>query len=213
MIEIAPSMLAADLLHLESDLLDLRRHQIKTLHFDVMDAHFVPNLSFGPALCRAVHGAFPEYLLDVHLMMDNPQVLLDSFVAAGASAITVHAEVLEDAKPILKRIKEAKLECGISIKPGTDVQEIEALLPLLDRVLVMTVEPGFGGQKFMENQLEKIIWLRKMGFGGRIAVDGGVNMENVDRIVAAGADILVMGTAFFKAENRAEVVQKVKDLA
>lgn len=213
MIEIAPSMLAADMLHLEDDLLDLRKNQIKTLHFDVMDAHFVPNLSFGPALCKAVHGAFPEYFLDVHLMMDNPEKLLDSFIRAGASSITVHAEVLDDAKPILGRIKEAGVQCGISVKPGTDVTTICELLPMLDRVLIMTVEPGFGGQKFMESQLEKIVWLRKMGYTGKIAVDGGVNMENMERICSAGADVLVMGTAFFKADDRSAVVQKVKDMA
>lgn len=213
MIEIAPSMLAADMLHLEDDLLDLRRHQIRTLHFDVMDAHFVPNLSFGPALCKAVHGAFPEYFLDVHLMMDNPEMLLDSFIASGASSITVHAEVLENAMPVLQRIREAGVQCGISIKPGTQPEAIKNLLPVLDRVLIMTVEPGFGGQKFMEDQLEKIIWLRKQGYMGRIAVDGGVNMENMQRITAAGADVLVMGTAFFKAEDRGAVVKKVKGLA
>ncbi|MBQ9943463.1 MAG: ribulose-phosphate 3-epimerase [Clostridia bacterium] len=213
MIEIAPSMLAADMLHLEDDLLDLRKNQIKTLHFDVMDAHFVPNLSFGPALCKAVHGAFPEYFLDVHLMMDNPEKLLDSFIHAGASSITVHAEVLDDAKPILSRIRAAGVQCGISVKPGTDVTSICELLPMLDRVLIMTVEPGFGGQKFMESQLEKIVWLRKRGYTGKIAVDGGVNMENMERICSVGADVLVMGTAFFKADDRSAVVQKVKDMA
>ncbi len=212
MIEIAPSMLAADMLHLEEDLLDLRRNQIRVLHFDVMDAHFVPNLSFGPALCKAVHAAFPEYFLDVHLMMDNPEMLLERFINAGASAITVHAEVLEDAKQMLRCIKNAGVQCGISIKPGTDIGTIQELLPLLDRVLVMTVEPGFGGQKFMEDQLQKIVWLRKQGYQGRIAVDGGVNMENIEKIAAAGADVLVMGTAFFKADDRAAVVQKVKGL-
>lgn len=213
MTEIAPSMLAADMLHLEEDLLDLRRNDIKTLHFDVMDAHFVPNLSFGPALCKAVHQAFPEYFLDVHLMMDNPESLLQSFIDSGAGAITVHAEVMEDALSILKAIKAAGIQCGISIKPKTNVESLLPLLPHLDRVLVMTVEPGFGGQKFMEDQLEKLVWLRQQGFQGHIAVDGGVNMENAERIVSAGADVLVMGTAFFKAEDRAAVVQKVKGLA
>ena len=213
MTEIAPSMLAADMLHLEEDLLDLRRNDIKTLHFDVMDAHFVPNLSFGPALCKAVHQAFPEYFLDVHLMMDNPESLLQSFIDSGAGAITVHAEVMEDALSILKAIKAAGIQCGISIKPKTNVESLLPLLPHLDRVLVMTVEPGFGGQKFMEDQLEKLVWLRQQGFQGHIAVDGGVNVENAERIVSAGADVLVMGTAFFKAEDRAAVVQKVKGLA
>ncbi|MBQ4640159.1 MAG: ribulose-phosphate 3-epimerase [Clostridia bacterium] len=211
MIEIAPSMLAADLMNLGKDLADLQNHGITTLHFDVMDAHFVPNLSFGPDFCKAVHKLFPDYFLDVHLMMDNPERLLDSFIAAGAASVTVHAEVLDDAGPLLKKIKEMGVECGISVKPGTDIRKIEKYLHLLDRVLIMTVEPGFGGQKFMESQLEKIVWLREKGFKGRIGVDGGVNTENASRIVQAGADVLVMGTAFFRAADRAEVVKKVKE--
>ncbi len=211
MIEIAPSMLAADLMHLGRDLEDLEKYGIRTLHFDVMDAHFVPNLSFGPDFCKAVHRQFPDYFLDVHLMMDNPERLLDSFISAGASAITVHAEVMEDAFPVLEKIRSKGLQCGLSVKPGTDVRSLENYLPILDRVLIMTVEPGFGGQKFMENQMEKIVWLREQGFQGHIGVDGGVNMQNAGQVIRAGADVLVMGTAFFKAEDRAQVVQKVKE--
>lgn len=212
MIEIAPSMLAADMLHLEQDLQDLQRYGIKTLHFDVMDAHFVPNLSFGPSLCKAVHEAFPGYFLDVHLMMDNPETLVERFYKAGASAITVHTEVLENALPLLETIKGYGIECGLSVKPGTEIASIARYLQLIDRVLIMTVEPGFGGQKLMEDQLEKITWLRKQGFTGHIAVDGGVNLENMEKVIEAGADVLVMGTAFFRAANRGSVVQKVKEL-
>ncbi len=213
MIEIAPSMLAADMLHLEKDLQDLQHHHIKILHFDVMDAHFVPNLSFGPALCKAVHQAFPNYYLDVHLMMDNPEKLMDAFIQAGASAITVHQEVLADAMPILHEIKRRGIACGLSIKPGTLAETLLPYLDVLDRILIMTVEPGFGGQKLMPEQLEKIRFLREKGFQGRISVDGGVNMENMESIIKAGADVLVMGTAFFRAEDRSAVVQKVNQWA
>lgn len=209
MIEIAPSMLAADLMRLGEDLGDLKKYHIKTLHFDVMDAHFVPNLSFGPDFCKAVHKQYPDYFLDVHLMMTNPEKYLDAFANAGASAITVHAEVMDDASAILAAIKENGLQCGLSVKPGTEKEALTPYLSMLDRILIMTVEPGFGGQKFMESQLEKITWLREKGFAGRIAVDGGVNTENAGKIIQAGADVLVMGTAFFKAEDRAEVVRKV----
>lgn len=211
MIEIAPSMLAADMLHLEQDLQDLQRYGIKTLHFDVMDAHFVPNLSFGPALCKAVHEAFPGYFLDVHLMMDNPGQYIQKFAQAGAAAITVHAEVLEDAMPVLNEIKASGIQCGLSVKPGTKIEAIEKYLPVVDRILIMTVEPGFGGQKLMEDQLQKIVWLRKNGFEKPIAVDGGVNMETSGKVAAAGADVLVMGTAFFRADDRGAVVRKVKE--
>ena len=213
MIEIAPSMLAADLLHLEEDLKDLKTYGIQTLHFDVMDAHFVPNLSFGPDFCKQVHKVFPDYFLDVHLMMDNPEQYIQKFVQAGASAITVHAEVLEDATPVLNEIRAYGVQCGLSVKPGTKIETIEKYLSVVDRILIMTVEPGFGGQKLMEDQLEKIVWLRKNGFDKPIAVDGGVNMETCSKVIEAGADVLVMGTAFFRADDRAEVVRKAKELA
>ena len=213
MIEIAPSMLAADLMHLAQDLQDLNKYGIKTLHFDVMDAHFVPNLSFGPDFCKEVHKAFPNFFLDVHLMMDNPEEYLQKFIDSGASSITVHVEVLEDAMDVLGKIKAAGIECGLSLKPGTAVDALEKYLPCVDRVLVMTVEPGFGGQKLMKDQLSKITWLRQNGFRGHVAVDGGVNVENYADVAACGADVLVMGTAFFKAKDRAEVVRKVKELA
>lgn len=213
MIEIAPSMLAADLMRLGDDLKDLKSFGIQTLHFDVMDAHFVPNLSFGPDFCKQVHHAYPDYFLDVHLMMDQPEKYIQKFVQAGASAITVHVEVMEDATAVLNEIKACGLQCGLSLKPGTAVEQLEQYLKMTDRILVMTVEPGFGGQKLMEDQLEKIVWLREKGFKGPIAVDGGVNMATCEKVIAAGADVLVMGTAFFKAENRTEVVRKVQELA
>lgn len=213
MIEIAPSMLAADLMHLEDDLKDLMTYGIRTLHFDVMDAHFVPNLSFGPDFCKQVHKVFPDYFLDVHLMMDNPDQYIQKFVQAGAGAITVHAEVLDDPIPVLNEIKACGVQCGLSVKPGTKIDAIEKYLSVVDRILIMTVEPGFGGQKLMEDQLQKIVWLRKNGFDKPIAVDGGVNMETCSKVIAAGADVLVMGTAFFRADDRAEVVRKAKELA
>lgn len=211
MIEIAPSMLAADLMHLEEDLKDLKTYGIQTLHFDVMDAHFVPNLSFGPDFCKQVHKVFPDYFLDVHLMMDNPGQYIQKFVQAGASAITVHAEVLDDPMPVLNEIKACGVQCGLSVKPGTKIDAIEKYLSVVDRILIMTVEPGFGGQKLMEDQLQKIVWLRKNGFDKPIAVDGGVNMETCSKVIEAGADVLVMGTAFFRADDRETVVRKVKE--
>ena len=211
MIEIAPSMLAADLMHLEDDLKDLMTYGIRMLHFDVMDAHFVPNLSFGPDFCKQVHKVFPDYFLDVHLMMDNPGQYIQKFVQAGASAITVHAEVLDDPMPVLNEIKACGVQCGLSVKPGTKIDAIEKYLSVADRILIMTVEPGFGGQKLMEDQLQKIVWLRKNGFDKPIAVDGGVNMETCSKVIAAGADVLVMGTAFFRADDRETVVRKVKE--
>lgn len=213
MIELAPSLLAADALHLGDEIARMLNYGVKTLHFDVMDAHFVPNLSFGPDLCKTIHGAFPECVLDVHLMMDNPERYLSVFAKAGAHTITLHQEVLSDIPAAMAAIRALGVRCGLSVKPGTKAETLLPYLPLLDQILIMTVEPGFGGQKFMEDQVEKIRLLRIAGFTGDIAVDGGVNPDNATLLAQAGANLLVMGTAFFKADNPGDVARKVRELA
>ena len=213
MIKLTPSLLAADLMNLGREISDMLDHGVDQLHFDVMDAHFVPNLSFGPSFCRAIHRQFPDLKIDVHLMMDNPEKYLDTFVQSGASSITVHREVFDDPRPILKMIKEKGLLGGLSVKPDT---KADSLLPYLDDtdiILIMTVEPGFGGQKFMPEQVEKIRFLRQKGYQGIIAVDGGVNLENAPILRSAGADWLVMGTSYFRADDPAKVAKRVKELA
>lgn len=213
MIELAPSLLAADALHLGDEIARMLNYGVKTLHFDVMDAHFVPNLSFGPDLCKTIHGAFPECVLDVHLMMDNPERYLSVFAKAGAHTITLHQEVLSDIPAAMAAIRALGIRCGLSVKPGTKAETLLPYLPLLDQILIMTVEPGFGGQKFMADQVEKIRLLRIAGFTGNIAVDGGVNPDNAALLAQAGANLLVMGTAFFKADNPGDVARKVRELA
>ena len=213
MIELAPSLLAADALRLGYEIARMLDTGVQTLHFDVMDAHFVPNLSFGPELCKAIHKAFPGCVLDVHLMMDNPEKYLDVFAKAGAHAITLHQEVLADIPAAMQAIRGLGVRCGLSVKPGTPAETLLPYLPLLDQILIMTVEPGFGGQKFMADQVEKIQMLRAAGFEGVIAVDGGVNPDNAPLLAQAGANLLVMGTAFFKAADPAAVAQQIKELA
>ena len=213
MIELAPSLLAADALRLGDEIACMLDTGVQTLHFDVMDAHFVPNLSFGPELCKAIHKAFPGCVLDVHLMMDNPEKYLDVFAKAGAHAITLHQEVLADIPAAMQAIRGLGVRCGLSVKPGTPAETLLPYLPLLDQILIMTVEPGFGGQKFMADQVEKIRMLRAAGFEGVIAVDGGVNPDNAPLLAQAGANLLVMGTAFFKAADPAAVAQQIKELA
>ena len=213
MIELAPSLLAADALRLGDEIARMLDTGVQTLHFDVMDAHFVPNLSFGPDLCKAIHKAFPGCVLDVHLMMDNPEKYLDVFAKAGAHAITLHQEVLADIPAAMQAIRGQGVRCGLSVKPGTPAETLLPYLPLLDQILIMTVEPGFGGQKFMADQVEKIQMLRAAGFGGVIAVDGGVSPDNAPLLAQAGANLLVMGTAFFKAADPAAVAQQIKELA
>jgi len=213
MIELAPSLLAADLLNLGKDVGNMMNQGVDLLHFDVMDAHFVPNLSFGPAFCKAIHDAYPACRLDVHLMMDNPEKYISVFAKAGAYTITLHQEPLSDITGALELIKKENVRCGLSVKPGTKAETLLPYLDMLDYILIMTVEPGFGGQKFMPEQVEKIRILREAGFKGDISVDGGVNMENAPLLAEAGANVLVMGTAYFKAEDPAKIAQAVKELA
>jgi len=212
MIKIAPSLLAADMLHIGTDIEKMLENGIDLLHFDVMDAHFVPNLSFSPALCKAVHDAYPECLLDVHLMMDNPMDYLDAFAAAGTYTLTLHQEVLEDPQKAMQAIRHAGMRCGLSVKPQTPAEVLIPYLNVLDHILIMTVNPGFGGQAFMPEQVEKIRVLRKAGFAGDIGVDGGINARNAKEVIEAGANVLVLGTAYFKAADPEQVVKEIKEI-
>ena len=210
MIEILSSILASDLLRVGAEVQRMLDNGVDSLHVDIMDAHFVPNLSFGPAMVSALKKAFPAVHQDVHLMMDNPEKYLDTFISAGAGAVTVHAEVPGDVRAMLEKIRAAGIKAGVSIKPGTGVNQIKDLLPLCDLVLVMTVEPGFGGQKFMPSAQDKLRWLRaereKRGLHYLLEVDGGVDAVTAPQCVEAGADVLVAGSAVFGAADPAAAV-------
>lgn len=200
MINVAPSILAADPLNMERDVQRMLDAGCDLLHVDIMDAHFVPNLSYGPALVQALHSRF-SLPLDVHLMMDNPSAYLDTFARAGAWGITIHAEIPEDVPGLLAHLRSLGVRTGLSIKPGTPVESIRPLLPLADMVLVMTVEPGFGGQKFQPAMLEKLRSLRAMGYTGLLEADGGVSLSNLPDLRAAGLDVAVMGTALYRSHD------------
>ena len=212
MIKVFPSILAADPMSLGAEIARMLEAGADGLHVDIMDAHFVPNLSFGPAISEAIHKRFPDVYQDVHLMMDNPEKYLADYVSAGANAITVHAEIPGDKAQILREIRARGCRAGISVKPNTPVEQVFDLLPLCDLVLVMTVEPGFGGQKFMADMMPKLRALRAAGYRGQVMVDGGINAATAAQAVAAGADALVMGTALLKAEDPAAVVRACKGL-
>ena len=199
--KVAPSILAADPLHMARDVQRMIDAGADWLHVDIMDAHFVPNLSFSPALTKALHERFPALPLDVHLMMDNPEKYLDAFIDAGASVLTIHAEIAGDVAAMLEHIRSRGVKAGLSVKPGTSAEAVRHLLPHADMVLVMTVEPGFGGQKFNADMLGKLSALREMGYTGLLEADGGVSMANAALLRQHGLDVAVMGTAMFGSDD------------
>lgn len=210
-VRIAPSILAADPLRLLEGAEAAVKAGADEIHVDIMDGHFVPNMSFSPSVVRALRRAFPEAWLDVHLMMDQPERWIEEFTKAGASGLTVHAEAVPSPE-ILARIRDLGAAPGISLKPATPAEALRDFLPLSERVLIMTVEPGFGGQKLMDHCAEKAAQLRAMGYLGHISCDGGVTLENMAGLAALGVDTLVMGTTFFHAADPSAVVRAVHAL-
>ena len=202
MVKIAPSILAADVLNLERDVQRMIDAGCDMLHVDIMDAHFVPNLSYGPAVVKALRKRF-AIPLDVHLMMDNPEKYLDVFCDAGAAWLTIHAEIPGDVAGMLRHIRSRGVKAGLSLKPGTPVEAVGHLLPLTDMALVMTVEPGFGGQKFQSGMIGKLHGLRERGFTGLMEMDGGVSMDNIALLAENGLDVAVMGTAMYRSDDPA----------
>lgn len=203
---VAPSLLSADFADLRTDVDDMTAAGAELLHLDVMDGHFVPNLTFGPFICQAIR-RISTLPLDAHLMISHPAQYVESFARAGVDAITIHVEADDDVEETLDRIESAGLKRGISIKPGTPVDDILPLLGRLDLVLVMSVEPGFGGQVFNPVAVEKISDLadrrQAEGYDFLISVDGGINAETGPLCRQAGADILVSGSWLFGADDRA----------
>lgn len=210
MIKLSPSILAADPQRLGEAARLVMELGCDELHFDVMDGHFVPNLSFGPSLLKSL-GKDMSMIYDVHLMLTDPLDFIDVFAQSGADIITVHAEA-NGFHESLARIRALGLKAGASLKPKTGVEALHGCLNKLDRVLLMTVEPGFGGQRLMPEVLEKARELRRAGFEGDIEADGGINADNAHELAEAGINVLVMGTAFFRAESPADVLRRVHEL-
>ena len=205
---VAPSILSADFSRLDREIAEVERAGCDTIHVDVMDGHFVPNLTIGPPVIHGIRKV-TKLPLDVHLMIEEPLRFLEDFKKAGSDWITVHVEAAKNVGETLKEIKRLGAKAGISLKPGTSVERIEPYLGNLDLVLVMTVEPGFGGQSFMPDMIEKVRRLRPK-FSGLISVDGGINFETAKMALAAGADILVAGTAIFGAKDRKRAIDDLR---
>ena len=213
---VSPSILSADFAHLGSDCRAVLDAGAQMLHYDVMDGHFVPNISFGMPVLKSLHKALPDAFYDVHLMIDDPLTYAEPFAKAGASLITFHLECGCDTAATLARIKALGCKTGLSVKPHTSVQALFPYLDQLDLALVMSVEPGFGGQKFMPSALDKLRWLKAereaRGLHFLLEVDGGVDRTTAPLCVEAGADVLVAGSAVFGAADPAAAVQQLAAL-
>jgi ribulose-phosphate 3-epimerase len=201
-VRIAPSILSSDFAHLADEIAAVEQAGADLLHVDVMDGHFVPNLTIGPPIVESIRKV-TSLPLDCHLMITNPDDFIDEFAQAGANYITVHVETCPHLHRTIQFIKEKGLKAGVTLNPGTSLVTIEAILPDVDLVLIMSVNPGFGGQRFIPGALDKIRRARALidgtGLPILLEVDGGVKVDNAGAIVAAGADILVAGSAIFEA--------------
>jgi len=215
-IKIAPSILSADFTRLGEEIAAVDKAGADYIHIDVMDGHFVPNITVGPMIVQAARRA-TKLPLDVHLMIEKPERYIDNFVKAGAGIVTVHAEVCPHLNRTIAQIKEAGAKAGAAINPSTPVSALECVIGDLDLVLVMSVNPGFGGQSFIESSIAKVGALRTLldeqGLNHvELQVDGGIKPDNVAKVAAAGADVFVAGSAVYGKPDYTAVIKEMKDL-
>ncbi len=216
MIKISPSILSADFSRLGEDVQAVDRAGADYIHIDVMDGHFVPNITIGPLVVDALRKV-TDKPLDVHLMIENPDLYIPDFAKAGADIITVHQEAVAHLHRTVQLIKSLGKKAGVSLNPATPVETLDVILDELDLVLIMSVNPGFGGQSFIPSALDKIRALRQRitqrGLATELEVDGGVKIDNIREVVAAGADVLVAGSAVFNTDDYAATIAALRENA
>lgn len=216
LIKIAPSILSANFAALLNDVIAVEQAGAEYLHIDVMDGHFVPNITIGPLVVEALR-PMSSMCFDVHLMIENPDLYIEKFIKAGADLVTVHVESVNHLHRTISLIKEKGVRAGVALNPATPPDAIEYILHMVDLVLLMTVNPGFGGQSFIPEVLPKIKTVRKMterlGLSPEIQVDGGINRETAASVVKAGANVLVAGSAIFGGSDIALAVRQLKKAA
>jgi len=211
--KIAPSILSADFSRLGEEVRAVERAGADLIHVDVMDGHFVPNITIGPIVVTGLK-KLTSLPLDVHLMIERPDRYIEAFAQAGSDWITIHAEVCPHLKRMIKKIRQLNVKSGVVLKPATPLKTLYPVLDDIDLVLIMSVNPGFGGQAFIPSTLKKIERLRKIvdqnHYSLEIEVDGGIKVENIGEVSRAGGDIFVLGTGIFKTENYGETIRKLR---
>lgn len=216
MTKIAPSILSANFLKLEEEIKAAESAGADMLHIDIMDGHFVPNITIGPSIVSSIR-KITSLPLDVHLMIEQPDRYLQDFIKAGADYLTVHYEASVHLHRTVQSIKESGVKSGVSINPATPVWNLENILSDVEIILVMSVNPGFGGQEFILNSIDKIKTLKKLirdkGLSVQIEVDGGLKLDNVSKVISAGADIIVMGSAFFNSQDYVATIKKFREIS